>query len=200
MRGGPETVSTKAGPRVRIHLPPAGSQERTPHRRCTIGSQEFHHAAGRGPRRGRHRDRERRAPQGQQTPSDRHPARPKAISTTSTWRCRQAPLSGFGASMAKRPNRDGCRGQRNRWIPASWDIKRGGLPSSWRTPAVVVCRIRSLHLSRSCGRRPKLGNKHQDVPEHEPRHGDLRHPERHVTAMADDLRANLDQLLPQARQ
>jgi hypothetical protein len=24
------------GPRVRIHLPPAGSQERTPHRRCTI--------------------------------------------------------------------------------------------------------------------------------------------------------------------
>jgi hypothetical protein len=54
-------------------------------------------------------------------------------------------------------------------------------------------------LPRWCGRRPKPGNKHQDVPEHEPRHGDLGHLERHVTAMADDLRANLDQLLPQAR-
>jgi len=44
------------------------------------------------------------------------------------------------------------------------------------------------------------GNKHQDVPEHEPRHGDLVHLERHVTAMADDLRADLDQLLAQAGQ
>src|SRR6516225_1632787 len=65
--------------------------------------------------------------------------------------------------------------------------KRGALPSSWRTPAVVVCRIRSLHLSRCCGRRPKPGNKHQYVPEHGLRNGDLGHLERHVTAMADDL-------------
>jgi len=29
--------------------------------------------------------------------------------------------------------------------------KTVALPSSWRTPAVVVCPIRSLHLSRWCG-------------------------------------------------
>src|SRR5580693_10005110 len=28
--------SLEVGPQVRIRLPPAGSQERTPHRRCTI--------------------------------------------------------------------------------------------------------------------------------------------------------------------
>jgi hypothetical protein len=79
-------------------------------------------------------------------------------------------------------------GSGNRWVTASSRIKLVALPSSWRTPGVVVC---SLHLSRWCGRCPEPGNKHQGVPEHEPRHGDLGHLERHVTTMADDLCAIL---------
>ena len=35
-RGGLKPTRSYGGPRVRIRFPPAGSQERTPHRRCTI--------------------------------------------------------------------------------------------------------------------------------------------------------------------
>ena len=63
--------------------------------------------------------------------------------------------------MAKALTAMGAAGSGNRWVPAAWRIKRGALPSSWRTPAVVVCRIRSLRLSGWCRRRPKPGNKHQ---------------------------------------
>ena len=48
--------------------------------------------------------------------------------------------------------------------------------------------------------RPKPGNKHQDVSEHQPRYRDLGHLERNVAAVADDLRADLDQLFAQAGQ
>ena len=40
----------------------------------------------------------------------------------------------------------------------------------------------------------------QDLPEHPSRHGDLRHLEGDIAAVADHLGANLDQLLPERRQ
>jgi len=66
--------------------------------------------------------------------------------------------------MAKCPNRDGCRGKRNRWVPASSRIKLVALPSSWRTPASLFVAFdpAPLTLVRAA---PEAGNKHQDIPE-----------------------------------
>ena len=65
------------------------------------------------------------------------------------------------------------------------------------------CRRRaSAGVRRSCRgwRRSELVDAAQDVGEQVARNGDLGHLERDVTAMADDLRANLDELLAQRRQ
>jgi hypothetical protein len=61
------------------------------------------------------------------------------------------------------------------------------LPSSKRTSAVVVCRIRFQRPSRWCRRRPQPGDEHQDILKHLPRHSDLGELERDVAAVADDL-------------
>jgi hypothetical protein len=42
---------------------------------------------------------------------------------------------------------------------------------------------------------PQSGNQHQDLLKHLPWHRHLGQLERHVTALADDLGANVDQLL-----
>jgi hypothetical protein len=44
------------------------------------------------------------------------------------------------------------------------------------------------------GRCPQPGDQRQDVGEHLPRHGDLRHLERDVAAVADDFRADHGQV------
>jgi hypothetical protein len=44
------------------------------------------------------------------------------------------------------------------------------------------CLSHSIPAPLTLVQAPKPGNKHQDVREHEPRHGDLGHLERHVTA------------------
>jgi hypothetical protein len=49
-------------------------------------------------------------------------------------------------------------------------------------------------------RRPQPGDEHQDLREHLPRHHDLGQLEGDVAAVADDLDADLDQLLAQASQ
>jgi len=49
-------------------------------------------------------------------------------------------------------------------------------------------------------RRPQSGDQRQDVSEHLLRHRDLAQLERHVATVAADLRADLDELLAQARQ
>jgi hypothetical protein len=53
-------------------------------------------------------------------------------------------------------------------------------------------------IARSCRcrQRPQPGDQRQDFLEHLPRHRDLGHLEGHVAAVADDLGADLDQLLP----
>ena len=50
------------------------------------------------------------------------------------------------------------------------------------------------------GQRPQPGDQRQDVGEHLPRDRDLGHLERDVAPVADDLGADLDQLLSQAGQ
>jgi hypothetical protein len=62
--------------------------------------------------------------------------------------------------------------------------------------------VASAPMSRSCwrGRCPQPGNQRQDVGEHLLRHRDLGHLKSNVAAVADDLRADLDQLLAQAGQ
>ena len=50
------------------------------------------------------------------------------------------------------------------------------------------------------GQRPQPGDQRQDVGEHLPRDRDLGHLERDVAPVADDLRADLDELLAQAGQ
>ena len=79
-------------------------------------------------------------------------------------------------------------------------LKRAALPGSRRTSAAVVCCI--CRQRSSCRRRrcPQPGDQRQDFLEHLPRHRDLGHLEGHVAAVADDLGADLDQLLPQAGQ
>jgi hypothetical protein len=72
-------------------------------------------------------------------------------------------------------------------------------PSSRRPSAIVVCRNRSQRPSRGCGR-PQPGDEHQDILEHLPRSRDLGQLERDVAAMAHDLSADLDQLIPQTGQ
>jgi hypothetical protein len=47
---------------------------------------------------------------------------------------------------------------------------------------------------------PQFGDQPQDLGEQRPRHGDLGHLEGDIAAVADDLRADLDQLLFQAGQ
>src|SRR5208282_3428647 len=54
--------------------------------------------------------------------------------------------------------------------------------------------------SRSPGRRPQSGDEPQNVREHAPRHRDFGQLERDVTAMTDNFGADLDHLLPRARQ
>src|SRR6266851_1794004 len=69
-----------------------------------------------------------------------------------------------------------------------------------------LCRRHPLsHLPRSprscgCGRRPEPGDQQQDFLEHLPRHRDLGHLEDGIAPVADDLGADLDQLLAQAGQ
>lgn len=48
--------------------------------------------------------------------------------------------------------------------------------------------------------RPQFGDQPQDLGEHHLRHGDLGHLESDIAAVADELGADLDQLLPQAGQ
>ena len=60
-------------------------------------------------------------------------------------------------------------------------------------PAARSCR-------RGIRRRPQFGDQPQDLGEQHPRHGDLGHLEGDIAAVADDLRADLDQLLLQAGQ
>ena len=48
--------------------------------------------------------------------------------------------------------------------------------------------------------RPQFGDQPQDLGEQHPRNGDLGHLEGDIAAVADELRADLDQLLPQAGQ
>jgi hypothetical protein len=72
-------------------------------------------------------------------------------------------------------------------------IQGAPLPSS----SVVSDPQRSSCRGR---RRPKPGNEHQDIPEHQPRYRDLGHLECNVAAVADDLGTDLDQLLPQTGQ
>ena len=55
--------------------------------------------------------------------------------------------------------------------------------------------VDSLGLRRS-GSSPQIIDQAQDFPEQFPRHGNLGQLERDVPAMADDLGADLDQLLP----
>jgi hypothetical protein len=50
------------------------------------------------------------------------------------------------------------------------------------------------------GRRPQPGDQRQDFREHLPRYRDLGHLEGDVAPVADDLGADLDQLLAQAGQ
>jgi hypothetical protein len=77
--------------------------------------------------------------------------------------------------------------------PAAFRDQGAALPSS---------SVASAPISRSCwrGRRPESGDQRQDFGEHLPRHRDLGHLKRNVAAVADDLGADLDQLLPQAGQ
>ena len=79
-------------------------------------------------------------------------------------------------------------------------LKRAALPGSRRTSAAVVCCI--CRQRSSCRRRrcPQPGDQRQDFLEHLPRHRDLGHLEGHIAAVADDLRADFDQLLAQAGQ
>jgi len=106
----------------------------------------------------------------------------------------------LGVHGRKAPYRYGCRGA------AESMGSRLVAHKTWCFASVMAHSCRRclshsiLHLSRWCGRRPKPGNKHQDVPEHEPRHGDLGHLKRNVAAVADDLRTDFDQLLAQAGQ
>jgi hypothetical protein len=51
-------------------------------------------------------------------------------------------------------------------------------------------------LHAGCGRRPQPGDHRQNFCKHLPRHRDLGHLERHVAAVADDLRAHLDPYTP----
>jgi hypothetical protein len=62
--------------------------------------------------------------------------------------------------------------------------------------------VASDPISRSCwrGRRPQPGDQREDIREHLSGYGDLGQLECHVAAMADDLGADLDQLLPQPGQ
>ena len=53
---------------------------------------------------------------------------------------------------------------------------------------------------RAIGRRPQFGDQPQDLGEQHSRHGDLGHLEGDIAAVADDPRADLDQLLSQAGQ
>jgi hypothetical protein len=62
------------------------------------------------------------------------------------------------------------------------------------------CRVRPLRPSCRRGRCPQPGDQGQDIREHLTRHRDLGHLEGEVAAVADDLRADLDQLLAQAGQ
>jgi hypothetical protein len=57
-----------------------------------------------------------------------------------------------------------------------------------------------MTLRRSCrrGRCPQPGDQRQDLGEHLSRHRDLGHLERDLARVADDLGADLDQLLAQA--
>jgi hypothetical protein len=65
------------------------------------------------------------------------------------FRDRRARLSGVWGSMAKSPNRNGCRGQRTRWVPASSRINlvlclRHGPPL--RSLFVDLCTVKALGL------------------------------------------------------
>ena len=61
-----------------------------------------------------------------------------------------------------------------------------------------------IQRRRSCRRgigwRPQFGDQPQDLCKQHPRHGDLGHLEGDIAAVADDLRADLNQLLLQAGQ
>jgi len=54
--------------------------------------------------------------------------------------------------------------------------------------------------SYGCGRCPRPGDQRQNVGEYLSRYGDLGHLEGHITPVADDLGADLDQFLAQASQ
>ncbi len=64
----------------------------------------------------------------------------------------------------------------------------------------LIFRTAFPHPSCWRGRRPQLGDQPQDIDEQFPRHRDLSHLEGDVTAMAHNLRADLDEFLAQARQ
>jgi hypothetical protein len=77
--------------------------------------------------------------------------------------------------------------------------KDADFPASRRTSS-VVCPSYSLSASSRWRGRPQSGDQRQDVREHLSRYRDLGQPEGDVAAMADDLGADLDQLLAQAGQ
>jgi hypothetical protein len=71
-------------------------------------------------------------------------------------------------------------------------------PFSGHTLTPVICRVCSAGFSSWRRRRAQPNDQPQDLSEHLSRHRDLSHLEGDVTAMADDLRADLDQLLLEA--
>jgi hypothetical protein len=82
-----------------------------------------------------------------------------------------------------------------RWVPTRASQDGGRLAQD--APSRPAQGRLAIHWRGWC---PQPGDQHQDFPEHLPRHRDLGHLERDVAAMADDLRADLDQLLVQAGQ
>jgi hypothetical protein len=78
---------------------------------------------------------------------------------------------------------------------------RVSLSSRRTSPLIFLSNAKQLSASRRCDRRwrPQLRDQPQDIGEQNSGDDDLGHPEGDITAVADDLRANLDQLFLQAR-